>query len=265
MIEDKETVEIKKEEIISSTTTLTLNNVIITSRSEDNYINATQLCQAGCKIFSDWYSLDTTKELILLLESKTVIPALNLVEVNYTGSWIHPDLAIQLAQWISPGFALQVSLWIHTLFITGTVSVDSKLLKEKEDQIKAKDQEIMLLKNTYVKKQKRENNHKNVIYLLTTEENKKNRIYILGKASKLSDRLSGYNKTCEHQVVHYKQCVKKNLLGVAENLILDKLSSFKEVANRDRFILPVDKDISYFTNLIDKCVDLVNSSSDINL
>ena len=38
---------------------------------------------------------------------------------------------------------------------------------------------------------------------------------------------------------------KKNLLGVAENLILEKLSSFKEVANRDRFILPVDKDISF--------------------
>jgi hypothetical protein len=74
---------------------------------------------------------------------------------------------------------------------------------------------MLLLKNTYFKKQKRENNQQNVIYLLTTEENKKNRIYILGKASKLSDRLSGYNKTCEHQVVHYKQCVKKNLLGVA--------------------------------------------------
>jgi hypothetical protein len=104
-----------------------------------------------------------------------------------------------------------------------------------------------------------------LIYLLTTEDNKKNRTYILGKASKLSDRLSGYNKTCEHQVIYYKNCHNKNLLGLAENLILSKLECFKEKANRDRFILPVDKDISYFINIINKCVDFINSSTDIDL
>jgi hypothetical protein len=36
-------------------------------------------------------------------------------KVNYD-LWIHPDLAIQLAQWISPIFALQVSKWIRELF-----------------------------------------------------------------------------------------------------------------------------------------------------
>ena len=44
------------------------------SRSEDYYINATQLCQAGSKLFKDWFRLHTTKELInvlsQLIESK---------------------------------------------------------------------------------------------------------------------------------------------------------------------------------------------------
>lgn len=29
------------------------------------------------------------------------------------GTWIHPDLAIQLAQWCSKAFAIQVSRWIR--------------------------------------------------------------------------------------------------------------------------------------------------------
>ena len=31
------------------------------------------------------------------------------------GTWIHPDLGIQLAQWCSPSFSIQVSKWIREL------------------------------------------------------------------------------------------------------------------------------------------------------
>jgi hypothetical protein len=37
------------------------------------------------------------------------------------GSWIHPDLAVQLAQWISPSFAIQVSRWVREIALTGKV------------------------------------------------------------------------------------------------------------------------------------------------
>lgn len=50
--------------------TLVLNNVVIISRIKDNYINATQLCQAGGKKFSHWFSLDSTKILINTLSKK---------------------------------------------------------------------------------------------------------------------------------------------------------------------------------------------------
>ena len=54
---------------------LILNDIIISSCYEDNYVNATQLCQAGNKKFSHWISLDSTKELINVLESDAGIPA----------------------------------------------------------------------------------------------------------------------------------------------------------------------------------------------
>ena len=88
---------------------ITLNNVVISSRPVDHYVNATQLCQAGGKKFSHWFLLDTTKELMNELSADAGIPASALAETkrggnekNKQGSWIHPDLSIQLAQWISP-------------------------------------------------------------------------------------------------------------------------------------------------------------------
>jgi hypothetical protein len=70
--------------------TLSLNNTVIISRSSDNYINANQLCQAGGKKFNNWYLLNTTIQLISILESKTKIPSCELIEVNTEDCWIHP-------------------------------------------------------------------------------------------------------------------------------------------------------------------------------
>jgi hypothetical protein len=262
---EKEIIDNKLVNIQKEPSTLSLNNVIIVSRSEDNYINATQLCQAGGKKFNDWLRLETSKQLINMLESKAGIPALDLVEVNkggaHGGSWIHPDLAIQLAQWISPIFALQVSEWIRTLFSNGNVSVDIKLLEDKEKEIKLKDQKIQLLEDTFNKKQTRENYPvDNVIYLLTTENHKKNRTYIVGKTINLKNRLSTYNKTEEHEVIYYKECKNRKSMDFSETMVINMLSDYKIKANRDRFTLPVEKDISYFTNIIDECVEFADKS-----
>jgi hypothetical protein len=253
--------------------TLNINNVIIVSRSEDNYINATQLCQEGNRQFSQWYRLDSTKLLINALKLKVGIPTLEksdmgihtsqLIDIKKgnsndfnQGSWIHPDLAIQLAQWISPIFALQVSEWIRTLFTNGSVSINIKLLEDKQKEIDLKDHKIKLLEDAYVKKQQRKDYpEKNVIYILTTEDNKKKRIYIIGKAIDLKNRLSTYNKTSEHEVVYYKECKSEEDMNIIECMVLNKLKDYKEKANRDRFILPVEKEIIFFTNVLDLCID----------
>ena len=253
--------DIKEDETVNYSM-ITLNNVSITSRPIDHYVNATQLCQAGGKKFSHWFSLDTTKELIKELSADAVIPASGLVETKRggnnksdQGSWIHPDLSIQLAQWISPKFAIQVSKWVRTLFNKGSVEIDINLLREKERSIRVKDHLIKELKSVCLSKQSRvEYSEKNVIYLLTTEDHLKRRTYIVGKAKNLTNRLGTYNKTCDHTVVYYKECKGEDNMDIAETMVLTKLRDYREKANRDRFILPEDKEISFFIGAIDDCI-----------
>jgi hypothetical protein len=44
----------------------------------------------------------------------------------------------------------------------------------------------------------------------------------------------------------------------AEIMVLNKLKNYRECANRDRFILPIEKEIEFFTNIIDKSVDAIS-------
>ena len=67
-------------------------------------------------------------------------------------------------------------------------------------------------------------------------------------------RLSTYNKTAEHEVVYHKKCPDEQTMSIIESMIMKKLEKYRECANRDRFILPEDADISLFTNVIDTAV-----------
>ena len=257
--------EIKDDDDKEHYSNITLNNVVITSRPIDHYVNVTQLCQAGGKKFSHWFSLDTTKELINELSADAGIPASGLVETKRggndktkQGSWIHPDLSIQLAQWISPKFAIQVSKWVRTLFSQGSLEIDLNLLREKERDMRIKDHRIKQLESVCLSKQRRvEYPERNVIYMLTTDDHLQRRTYIIGKAKNLTNRLSTYNKTCDHTVVHYRECKSEEDMETVETMVLSKLRDHREQANRDRFILPDDKDVSYFTQTIDECIRFV--------
>ncbi len=181
---------------------LIINNEVVLYRESDKYVNATQLCKAGNKKFNDWYELDSTKEILqeLIKSSKNPDTKLSISvtsiqnkfieydkeknDINNKIIWIHPDLAIQLVQWISPKFAILFSGWIRALFSNNKVETNLELLKEKDKRIK-------LLENITLQKQKRTDYpESNVIYLLTTKDNKKKRIYIVGKAKVLKERLS---------------------------------------------------------------------------
>ena len=60
----------------------------------------------------------------------------------------------------------------------------------------------------------------------------------MGKASNLTNRLSGYNKTEEHEVVFYKECSSSEIMSSVETVIFQKLEQYRQQANRERFILP---------------------------
>ena len=44
-------------------------------------------------------------------------------------------------------------------------------------------------------------------------------------------------------------------MKLVETMVLRKLDKYREKANRDRFILPIDHDIKLFIDIINKCID----------
>ncbi|TCR60921.1 KilA-N domain-containing protein [Bosea sp. BK604] len=90
----------------------------IYQRPEDGYINATAMCQAANRNWADYRRLKTTAEFLDALSTDMGIPITELVqsvsggEPRLQGTWVHPQVAINLAQWCSPAFAVRVSRWV---------------------------------------------------------------------------------------------------------------------------------------------------------
>ena len=177
-------------------------------------------------------------------------------------TWVHPQVAINIAQWISPEFDVKVSAWIYEVMMTGKIDIsNTKSYRILQQENKDKQLKINYLTKRYVKKISRAQfEEKNVIYILTTERLKKDNIYIIGKAKNLTTRLSTYNKTDEHEVIYYQQCKDEETMTIVENMVISKLSIYKEKANRDRFILDSKQSIKLFEDTIKNklCEVIVN-------
>jgi len=124
--------------------------------------------------------------------------------------------------------------------------------------IDQKNEKVTNLIQKYVKKQPRKKFEcSNVIYIITTPSLKKDRRYILGKAKNLTNRLSTYNKTDEHEVIFYQECKDEDIMNSLEITVFQKLKIFREQANRERFILPQNENINIFIDTIKNCFDFL--------
>jgi hypothetical protein len=238
----------------------------IEHREEDGYINVTNLCKAGGKQFKHWKSIEKTKTFLQVLSSVVGIPTTELIKLgrglknikdSTQGTWVHPQIAINIAQWISPQFDVKVSGWVYEIMMTGKVDItNTKTYKELQRENKDHKIKIQYLTKKYVKAQPRvQYEEKNVVYILTTKLMKKDRRYILGKATNLTSRLSTYNKSDEHEVVYYASCEDEETMSCVENTVFKYLNEYREQANRERFILPEKKEISFFSDVIKKSVE----------
>ena len=240
------------------------NGYIIESRDSDGYIDVTNLCTAGKKKFNDWNRLDKTKAFLKELSSSAGIPAVELITQNTGGNgnrhtWVHPQVAINIAQWISPQFDVKVSAWVLEVMMTGKLDItNTKSYRELKEDNKNKQLKIQLMTKKYVKKQSRtQYDERNVVYILTTANMKKERRYILGKATNLTSRLSVYNKSDEHEVIYYQECPDEEKMNLVESLVFCKLQEYREQANRERFLLPTDDTIDLFSDTIKYCIAFV--------
>jgi len=240
------------------------NGYNIEFRDEDGYINVTNLCTAGKKKFYEWFRLDKTKAFLKALSSSAHIHIDDLIKYS-TGSnkekfnWAHPQVAMNIAQWMSPLFDVMVSSWVYEVMMTGKVDItNTKSYRELQSENKDKQLKIQYLTKKYVKRQERTiYKDINVVYILTTKNHKKERRYILGKAENLTKRLSVYNKSDEFEVIYYQSCGTIENMYIVEKMIFNKLNKYIEQANRERYILPEDKDIKLFSDIIKECIDFI--------
>ena len=101
---------------------------VVQQRAVDGYIDATAMCKNAGKSFADYGRLGSTKAFIAVLSSEMGIPISELIQVikggipELQGTWIHPHVAINLAQWLSPKFAVLVSKWVFDWMTGGNKS-----------------------------------------------------------------------------------------------------------------------------------------------
>ena len=242
------------------------NGYVIEHREEDGYINVTNLCKAGNKEFKHWKALNKTFDFLTVLSTSVGITTDLLIQTKMTGinenrgTWVHPQVAINIAQWISPQFDVKVSSWVYEAMLTGKVDItNTKSYKQLREENKNKEIKIQYLTKRFVKSQPRmQYKEQNVIYILTTALMKKERRYILGKATNLTNRLSTYNKSDEHEVIYHHECKDSNTMDLVEIMVFQKLKEYREQANRERFILPIKNDISMFIDIIKNCIIFIN-------
>lgn len=106
---------------------------IIRQRSQDGYINATAMCKAAGKNFADYNRIGPTKAYLSALSSEAGLPIAELIQSisggtpHLQGTWVHPQVAIHLAQWLSPKFAVRVNQWVYDWMSAGLAPAGAKL------------------------------------------------------------------------------------------------------------------------------------------
>ena len=107
---------------------------IVLNRSEyqrpDGYVNATKLCQSAGKLWGHYADLKGTKAYVEALSASIGMSIDEIIvqnpnaPINDRHTWIHPELAIDLAKWISVEYRIQVNRWMVELHQHGQVTLD---------------------------------------------------------------------------------------------------------------------------------------------
>lgn len=92
---------------------------LIQQRVADGYINATAICKAAGKSWSAYVERNDTAQFLEALVTESGLNRFVLVQSNAgtsadeRGVWVHPQVAIHLAQWLSPKFSVMVTKWVY--------------------------------------------------------------------------------------------------------------------------------------------------------
>ncbi len=234
----------------------------IIRQREDGYLNATDMCKINNKRYNDYIENKTTKEYLKELSSDTGILVSQLVEVykgkssKYEqGTWVHPHVAIHLAQWLSPKFSVAVSKWVLRFIYGDLTLVDEIKMNNQIISKQLEDSKMMLIERTNeLEKQKKVNiqlnnyvsnvkqrNKEEIIYIATTKDYaSKNYFKVGGCESKrqLKKRLNQYNTGRPSNDMYYYAFISTtNCFVKLENRIKDILFDFLENKDKEMYVI----------------------------
>ena len=100
----------------SSLVSRSWNGTPISRRTTDGYVNATAMCRANGKRWTKYRESDRANEYLEALSTEARISVYGLIESKTGGSdggetWVHPQVAVDLARWISAPFAVWMDGW----------------------------------------------------------------------------------------------------------------------------------------------------------
>ena len=88
--------------------------------------------------------LEKTRAFLRVLSNEVLISTSLLIKFktgygSEQGTWVHPQVAINISQWISPAFDVKVSGWVYEIMMTGKVDITNttsykKLQEENEGE-----------------------------------------------------------------------------------------------------------------------------------
>ena len=90
------------------------NGTPISRRTSDGYVNATAMCKANGKQWSKYRESDRCQTYLDALAETSEIRMFDLIESRQGqggGTWVHPQVAVDLARWISAPFAVWMDGW----------------------------------------------------------------------------------------------------------------------------------------------------------
>jgi hypothetical protein len=222
---------------------------VIRYRNEDGYIHATDMCKVGGKKkpWSTYKQNKSTANFIEALGSDIGIPMSQLVQSISgnakagAGTWIHPHIAINLAQWVSPMFAVFVSK-LTARFLSGDLTLTNDIV-ERQNDISGKANNISITTNPADSK---------TVAVVTTNEIdsiKQSKLYQRAHAKYLR-----YKNMCAEQtdiiakkdkiLDDNKAAMEENKVALAENRVAlaeNKVTISEKNCKIDELMLKVDE------------------------
>jgi len=118
------------------------NGTPIARRTTDGFVNATAMCKANGKEWSKYRESDRCQTYLDALAETSEIRMFDLIESRQGqggGTWVHPQLAVDLARWISAPFAVWMDGWFleEVERVSQVQDTQTPALPAPADQVKA--------------------------------------------------------------------------------------------------------------------------------